>query len=259
MSKKPLTKGLVAVSGGFDPVHIGHMRLFKEARKLGKKLVIILNNDNWLMDKKGFVFMTQGERKELLLESGLVDKVVITSHVKDDADRSVNRELKAVLPEIFANGGDRGRMNIPELELCEELGIKAVFNVGKGGKVQSSSWLTNHVAGTGVFDRRPWGYERIFRAEKHYWLKLLVVSAGKRLSLQSHKHRAEHWVCVEGEVQAEIDDEKRTLKVGESAVVPPGAKHRLSSTKGGMIAEIAYGSDVNESDLTRYEDDFGRE
>lgn len=143
--KNTKNDGLVAVSGGFDPIHIGHVRMFKEAKKLGKKLVVILNNDNWLMDKKGFVFMDQGERKEILLETGLVDKVVITRHTKDDPDRSVNRELATLKPAIFANGGDRGRENTPEMELCNKLGIKLVFNVGKGGKVQSSSWLTDKI------------------------------------------------------------------------------------------------------------------
>ena len=140
--KKPV---VVAVSGGFDPIHVGHIRHFIDAKKLGDKLVVILNNDNWLLSKKGFVFMDQTERKEILLETELVDKVVITSHKKDDPDRSVNKELAALRPDIFANGGDRGITNTPEMELCNKLGIKLVFNVGKGGKVQSSSWLTNKV------------------------------------------------------------------------------------------------------------------
>lgn len=130
----------VAVSGGFDPVHVGHVRLFKRARKLGDRLIVILNNDNWLRDKKGYAFMPQEERKEILRAFECVDRVVLTSHRRNDPDRSVVRELKGLKPALFANGGDRKRKNTPEQEICHELGIEAVFGVG-GGKVQSSSWL----------------------------------------------------------------------------------------------------------------------
>ena len=134
----------VAVSGGFDPVHIGHIRMFKEARALGDRLVVILNNDHWLADKKGFVFMPESERKEVLAALEAVDEVLITDHVPGDADRSVCRTLRELRPSIFANGGDRKPDGdpVPEVALCEELGIEMLYNVGHGGKVQSSSWLT---------------------------------------------------------------------------------------------------------------------
>lgn len=133
----------VAVSGGFDPVHIGHTRMFEAAKKLGDKLVVILNNDNWLRTKKGYAFMPQEERIEVLSAFRPVDRVVLTEHEPDDADRSVCRELAKLKPAIFANGGDRRNVNdIPEGAVCKKYGIKMVFGVGKGGKVQSSSWLT---------------------------------------------------------------------------------------------------------------------
>lgn len=132
---------VVAVSGGWDPVHIGHVRLFNEAKKLGDKLVVILNNDHWLRGKKGYSFMEEKERKELIEGLRAVDRVILTSHKKDDPDRSVCRELRKLKPDIFANGGDRVAGNIPEYALCEKLGIKMVFGIGKGGKIQSSSWL----------------------------------------------------------------------------------------------------------------------
>lgn len=134
----------VAVSGGFDPIHIGHLRMFQEARALGDRLVVILNNDNWLMAKKGFAFMPEQERAEIIAAFPFVDEVLITSHGVDDSDRSICRELETLKPDIFANGGDRkGEGDIPEAEVCRRLGIEMVFNVGKGGKVQSSSWLTD--------------------------------------------------------------------------------------------------------------------
>ncbi|MGD1003095.1 MAG: adenylyltransferase/cytidyltransferase family protein [Minisyncoccia bacterium] len=134
-------KVVVAVSGGFDPIHIGHVRMFEHARALGDELVVILNNDNWLRAKKGFAFMPEKERKEVIEALRAVDHVVITRHKPNDPDMSVSRALRAVRPRIFANGGDRKFDNIPEVPVCEEIGCAMVFNVGKGGKIQSSSWL----------------------------------------------------------------------------------------------------------------------
>ena len=132
---------VVAVSGGFDPLHPGHVRMMKEAKKLGHKLVVILNNDNWLKKKKGYAFMSQEERKEIIESLGCVDEVVLTSHKKGTEDMSVCDTLKKVRPHIFANGGDRKLGNIPEVPVCKKIGCKMVFNVGKGGKIQSSSRL----------------------------------------------------------------------------------------------------------------------
>jgi cytidyltransferase-like protein len=139
--KKKKKEIFVAVSGGFDPIHIGHVRMFKEAKALGDKLVVILNNDNWLKKKKGFVFMPQKERKEIIENIKWVDKVVLTTHKPNPENMSVDNALKRIKPDIFANGGDRKIGNTPELLVCKKYGIKMVFNVGKGGKVQSSSWL----------------------------------------------------------------------------------------------------------------------
>ena len=134
---------IVAVSGGMDPLHIGHIRLFQQAKKLGDKLVVILNNDNWLKKKKSNVFMPQEERKEIIQALGCVDEVILTSHPENPEDMSVCAELKKISPDIFANGGDRKEGNIPEDKICNQIGCKMVFNVGDGGKIQSSSWLLN--------------------------------------------------------------------------------------------------------------------
>lgn len=136
--KKPI---VVAVSGGFDPVHVGHVRLFQEAKKLGDKLVVILNNDNWLRKKKRHVFMPQEERKEIIEALSSVDKVVFTGHKSSPADMSVCAELKRLKPDIFAQGGDRFSANTPEVGACRQIGCRIVYGVGRGGKVQSSSWL----------------------------------------------------------------------------------------------------------------------
>lgn len=136
---------IVAVSGGFDPIHVGHVRLFQEAKKLGDRLVVILNNDNWLRRKKGYVFMPEKERKELLEEFTNINKVILTSHSRNPQDISVCRELLKLKPHIFANGGDRRLDNIPEVKTCREINCKMVFNIGKGGKIQSSSRLAENI------------------------------------------------------------------------------------------------------------------
>ena len=153
---------MVAVSGGFDPIHIGHVRMFEHARALGDELVVILNNDNWLRKKKRHVFMRERERKEIIETLRPVDRVIVTWHkrtAKGPKEMSVSRELRALRPDIFANGGDRNEKNAAnpasslywDIKTCQAIGCAMVFNVGHGGKVQSSSWLleryVNHVNG----------------------------------------------------------------------------------------------------------------
>lgn len=134
------TKKVVAISGGFDPIHIGHVRLLEAGKKLGDYLVVILNNDNWLQDKKGFVFMPEFERKEILEALACVDAVLITKHLLGDSDKTVVRELKELKPNIFANGGDAIKGNELENKLCSELNIALAFGIG-GEKIKSSSQL----------------------------------------------------------------------------------------------------------------------
>jgi D-beta-D-heptose 7-phosphate kinase/D-beta-D-heptose 1-phosphate adenosyltransferase len=131
-----MTEKTVAVSGGFDPIHVGHVRMLRDAAQLGK-VSVILNTDDFLLRKKGYVFMPLEERKEILESISYVDRVIVSV----DTDDSVCKTLEMILPDIFANGGDRTNRNeIREAELCDRLNIEMVFGVG-GNKVQSSSWL----------------------------------------------------------------------------------------------------------------------
>lgn len=142
----------VAVSGGFDPIHIGHINLIREAKALGNRLVVIVNNDNWLKKKKGFAFMNEKERAAVLAAIRYVDEVIISNHQPDPKDMSVSENLEQLRPDIFANGGDRNEKDAanPEsslyrdIETCRKLAIKMVFNVG-GEKIQSSSELVKQV------------------------------------------------------------------------------------------------------------------
>jgi cytidyltransferase-like protein len=131
---------VVATGGGFDPLHIGHIELFKSAKKLGDKLIVMLNSDKQLLLKKGTVFMCENERKAIVESIRYVDQVIIDP----SSDCTCVEALKLLKPDILAKGGDRcsdADMPPEELKVCKELGIKIVYGVG-GGKIQSSSQLT---------------------------------------------------------------------------------------------------------------------
>lgn len=126
---------IVCVSGGMDPIHVGHIRMIREAAKFGQ-VIVVLNSDDWLIRKKGFKFMSWEERAEII-ES--ISGVLSISPV-NDSDGTVCEALRRIKPNYFANGGDRKENNTPEMSLCEELGIEMLWDVG-GGKIQSSSDL----------------------------------------------------------------------------------------------------------------------
>jgi cytidyltransferase-like protein len=125
----------ICVSGGFDPVHIGHLRMMQEASKYGN-VIAVVNSDAWLMKKKGYIFMPFKERCEII--EGFTG-VTSTSYV-DDVDGTVCEALQRLKPDYFANGGDRKTTNTPEMDLCNKLGIELLWNIG-GGKIQSSTAL----------------------------------------------------------------------------------------------------------------------
>tara|TARA_Y100000034_G_scaffold136386_1_gene212533 strand:- start:3386 stop:3799 length:414 start_codon:yes stop_codon:yes gene_type:complete len=118
---------VVASSGGFDPLHKGHIEHLKEAKKLGDKLVVILNKDQFLLKKKGSVFIPYEDRREILKSLGFVDDVIPCI----DDDETVCKTLIQLKPDIFAKGGDWDNKKIPEIKDCEKLGIKVVRSVGE--------------------------------------------------------------------------------------------------------------------------------
>ena len=130
----------VALSGGFDPIHVGHVRMIQAAAEMGD-VTVIANSDEWLMRKKGYVFMKYEERQEILNAIKGVYDVVKAS----DIDDTVCATLLFLRPDIFANGGDRKEGNVPEYSLCEDMGIEMKFSVGGDDKPQSSSWLIEKV------------------------------------------------------------------------------------------------------------------
>ena len=149
MKSSPKNKKVVAVSGGFDPVHPGHINYFREAKKLGDELVVIINNDHWIHSKKGHGFMSAKDRALVIAAFRHVDRVIISKHKKNTKDMSVSKEILALKPDIFANGGDRNEKDAKnpksslykDVEMCKRLGVKMVFNTGHDKKMLSSSKL----------------------------------------------------------------------------------------------------------------------
>lgn len=130
---------IVAASGYFDPIHIGHIEYLEKAKKLGNKLIVILNTDDQAILKKGFVFMPLEERKKIVESLKFVDEVFISI----DTDKSVCKSLEAIKPNIFAKGGDRTVSNIPETDICNKHNIKIIDGLGE--KLQSSSELVKKI------------------------------------------------------------------------------------------------------------------
>jgi len=129
-------KPTVMVSGGFDPVHAGHIRMIREASRYGD-VIVIANSDAWLYRKKGFVFMEFEKRVEIL---NAIKGVVLVDSV-DDTDDTVCEAIERHKPTFFANGGDRGRENTPEQKVCKKVGTDLLWSVGGDAKVDSSSDL----------------------------------------------------------------------------------------------------------------------
>jgi len=248
----------IVISGGFDPVHVGHLEMIKEARSLGNHLTVILNSDRFLKEKKGYIFMPYKERKKILLGFKAVDKVVRCI----DKDNTVNETLKILknknLIDIFANGGDRkNKSDIPEFKICKENNIKMVFGVG-GGKIQSSSDLVTKFLN--YRENRPWGFFENLLEDKAYKVKKLVIFPNERISFQFHNFRKEKWYVVKGIGKVFIDKKVFKCKKGSSFEIKKKEKHSIENNGKSLleIIEIQSGSKFIEEDIVRLQDKYGR-
>jgi cytidyltransferase-like protein len=238
----------VVTSGYFNPLHVGHIRMLEEARRLGDRLIVIVNNDEQVKLKGSVPFMQEFERYDIIRALKCVDSAMVSI----DTDRTVRESLKAIGKfDIFAKGGDSTFENVPELEVCQAAGAELMIGIG-GGKIQSSSWLLRPAV------QKPWGSYTVHDRGDHHWLKTLTIKPGQATSLQSHKNRREIWICLEGSVTALYDGRYETMMLpGDCLHIGVGDKHRLSSEIGGKLAEVAIG-DPDENDIVRYEDIYGR-
>lgn len=234
---------IVCLSGGFDPLHIGHLEMFLEAAKHGK-VVVILNSDAWLLRKKGFCFLPWVERAAIISNLRDVADVVTV----DDADGTVCEALRRIRPAMFANGGDRKPNSTPEVALCEELGIQMLWDIG-GGKSNSSSDIARR-----AWVQRSWGRYVTLDEGVGFKVKKLVVDPGKAISLQYHHHRRECWYVAESTARVRLGDVVCEVQAGDlPVIVQPGMTHQLMNTqdKPLIVIEIQSGDYLGEDDIFR--------
>lgn len=254
----------VIVSGGFDPIHSGHIELIKKASSLGDKLIVGINSDAWLARKKGKAFMPLKERKKVLECLKWVDEV----WEFDDSDNSACKLIENVIeytvrhsnifdpPQfIFANGGDRTEDNIPEMKIK---GVNFVFGVGGEDKKNSSSWLLEDWKYPKT--KRPWGYYRVLHENgKEVKVKELTVEPGQSLSMQKHELRSEHWFIVEGSAEVYTINKKTDQELigifhkHQSLHIKKSEWHQLCNP-GNIplkMIEIQYGEKCEEEDIER--------
>jgi cytidyltransferase-like protein len=251
-------KSIVLITGGFDPLHSGHIAYFKAAKKLGDILVVGVNSDTWLTRKKGSPFMPYKERAEIVRNIVGVDFVIDF----DDSDGSAKNALWMVrqsYPQdkiIFANGGDRTHINIPEMDI-DDNNIQFVFGVGGFNKTNSSSWILQEWKAPKT--ERQWGYYRVLHEVPGMKVKELTVNPGKSLSMQKHKSRSEYWIVSEGQAVVNratpLDFElpPAVLDKHDQLHVVKQEWHQLTNPYEHplKIVEIQYGDQCIEEDIER--------
>ena len=236
---------IVLVSGGFDPLHSGHIAYFEAARKLGDKLWVGLNSDSWLARKKGRHFMPITERASIVKNLRMVDRVVTDF---DDSDGSASGAIHKAFTLgaehiVFANGGDRGTGNTPEQhDFRHTPNIEFVFGIGGEDKKNSSSWILKDWRAPRV--DREWGHYRELYSGDGFAVKELVIAPHSRLSMQRHQHRSETWNLVSGTAHVKMN-------TTHSAGLDPtdGAVRRVLSVQNPIdIPRMTWHQGVNDSD-----------
>jgi cytidyltransferase-like protein len=243
-------KKIVLVTGGFDPIHSGHIAYFNAARELGDMLVVGVNSDSWLVRKKSKPFMPWEERATIVAALHTVDRVI---DFNDDNGTAIDaiRKVKEIYPNhqiIFANGGDRTKDNILEMVFDD---VEFVFGVGGENKANSSSWILEEWKSPKTL--RPWGYYRVLYDIPSCKVKELVVDPGHKLSMQQHQHRAEYWFVSEGEATIYWDHGSAKIKKHSTETIHQTEWHQLSNETDGplKIVEIQYGIQCDEADIQR--------
>ena len=254
-----MTKKIVLVTGGFDPLHSGHIAYFEEAKKLGDILVVGVNSDAWLVRKKGQAFMPLLERTNIIRKLECVDFVIDFNDSDNTAKHAIQmvRQSYPQDPIIFANGGDRTDKNIPEMDV-EDDNVRFVFGIGGFDKKNSSSWILEEWRAPKT--DRPWGYYRVLHSpNNNVKLKELTVDPGSRLSMQRHFDRNEFWFVSEGiasvyTVNVSSDLELLgTYKQHQSLYISTNEWHQLANETDQplKLIEIQYGKNCIEEDIER--------
>ena len=251
---------VVLVTGGFDPLHSGHIAYFKAAKKLADYLIVGVNSDEWLTRKKGRPFMPIQERVAIIKELGCVDEVIGF----DDSDNSACGAIFKVLSThngtvIFANGGDRTNENIPEYKTySDHPNVEFAFGVGGEDKKNSSSWILTEWKSPKTI--RNWGWYRVLddQPQNGFKVKELVIEPGKSLSDQRHFKRSEMWYVLKGTVSMVTEwngrKEHQTLRaLNKGYNIAVGTWHQASNPGNDLthILEVQYGEACIEEDIER--------
>jgi len=248
---------IIVISGGFDPIHSGHISYIKSAKDIGDHLIVALNSDEWLVNKKKKVFMNIEERRDILINLESVDEVITFKDDKNGSCVDALEKIKKKYPNdeiIFCNGGDRNKDNIPEMVVND---IEFMFGVGGDNKKNSSSLLLKNWK----FDseERIWGSFYNFYDSKEVKVKELIVNPKKGMSFQKHKHRNEIWLVTEGSCEVIYSNEdpnqkeKIILEKFDKFIINEGQWHQIVNPfeEDCHIIEIQYGDAVIEEDIER--------
>ena len=245
---------VVLCTGGFDPLHSGHIEYFRAAKRLGDVLVVGVNSDSWLRRKKGREFMLSYERVQIIENLRMVDHCILFNDTEDHAIEAI-RNVKIMYPNsqiVFANGGDRTADNIPEMT---EPDVEFHFGVGGTDKKNSSSWILEEWKTPKTL--RPWGYYRVLHEVQGTKVKELTIDPGQSLTMQRHYDRDEHWHVAEGACTVDFEDETTKshikLKTNDQFTIPAETWHKLHNPYDTpcKIVEIQYGIACEEDDIER--------
>ena len=248
---------IVVVSGGFDPIHSGHIAYLEEAKKLGDKLIVALNSDDWLIKKKGKFFMPFAEREIILKNLKPVDDVISFEDDELGSCKDALNKTKLKYPDeeiLFCNGGDRNKENIPEMEVSD---VTFHFEVGGEDKKNSSSWILKNFEHSS--ENRVWGKFYNLFIDKNLKLKELIVDPKKGMSFQRHFHRNEIWFVSKGKCLinfSKVDAENfQSIELNKEQVfhVEKEAWHQITNPFDVPchIIEIQYGEKTDEDDIER--------
>ena len=248
---------IAVVSGGFDPIHSGHISYLKSAKEEADYLIVALNSDEWLIEKKKKAFMPFTERKNIIKNIEVVDEVI--SFKDDDQGSCINalEEIKERYPHdkiLFCNGGDRKKNNIPEMKVKD---IDFKFGIGGCEKKNSSSWLLKEWKFES--ENRVWGSFYNLFDSKEVKVKELIVNPKKGMSFQRHYKRNEIWLVTQGSCEVVFSEKdpkkkiKKILKKFDNFNVSQGEWHQITNPfdEDCHIIEIQYGDSVIEEDIER--------
>lgn len=252
---------IVLVTGGFDPLHSGHIAYFKAAKAIGDHLVVGLNSDAWLTRKKGRPFMPWEERAAIIKELGCVDEVI---DFEDDEHGSACGAIAKILSTkgndwkvVLANGGDRNISNIPEYTTYKSHPhVGFAWGIGGEDKKNSSSWILK--SWSQPTTERAWGRYTVLDSSKDWQVKQLEFDVGKSLSDQRHFKRSEHWHVVDGVITMLLEDRdgkksEHLLIPGDSIDIPTGYWHKAINmdSKSAKVIEVWLGQELTENDIER--------